>query len=112
MVALPVFSIDRSSVSCAICALSRASATSLPVTSCDRKNCMTTKTESRNTMPRTSVDNASTKPGQYSMPRSRRARASAMAHLLLFEHDLFRKPVPTFRDHALYLVDVLARQAL
>ena len=40
------------------------SAVSLPVTSCDRKNCTITNTESRNTMPRISVDSASTKPGQ------------------------------------------------
>src|SRR5215472_9048590 len=56
-------------------------------------------------MPSTSVDKASTNPGQYSTLRSRRARASAMTYLLLLvEHDLFRKPVPTFRDHALNLV--------
>ncbi len=40
------------------------SAVSLPVTSCDRKNCTTTNTVSRKMMPRTSVDSASTKPGQ------------------------------------------------
>jgi hypothetical protein len=62
--ALPTFSSDSISVSWASCAFSRCSAVSLPVTSCDRKNCTTTNTDSRNTMPRISVDSASTKPGQ------------------------------------------------
>jgi hypothetical protein len=63
-VALPAFSIERKSVSCAICALRRASAVSLPLTSCDRKNCTTTKMVSMKMMPRMSVDSASTNPGQ------------------------------------------------
>ena len=48
----------------AICALSRASAVSLPATSCDRKNCATMNTVSRKMIDRISVDSASTKPGQ------------------------------------------------
>ena len=28
-------------------------------------------------------------------------RGNEIPHTLLVEHDLFRKPVPTFRDHAL-----------
>ena len=43
---------------------SRDSAVSLPVISCDRKNCTIAKTDSMKTMPRISVDSASTKPGQ------------------------------------------------
>ena len=61
---LPSFSSDSRSLSCAILALSWSSALSLPVTSCDRKNCTTRNTDSRNTMTRISVDSASTKPGQ------------------------------------------------
>ena len=61
---LPVCSSDSSSDSREICALSRASAVSLPATSCDRKNCATMNTVSRKMIDRISVDSASTKPGQ------------------------------------------------
>src|SRR3954470_17750612 len=83
-VSLPSFSSDSNSLSCAILALSCSSALSLPVTSCDRKNCTTRNTDSRNTIANTSVDSASTKPGQYWMAVSpRRPRASAVSLTLL-----------------------------
>src|SRR6476660_1944404 len=47
--------------------------------------------------------------GQYRQAGSRHGLTAA-GHLLL-EHDLFRKPVPTFRDHALiYHTSITARR--
>jgi hypothetical protein len=62
--ALPVCSSDNSWLSREICALSRASAVSLPATSWDRKNCATMNTVSKKITDRIKVDKASTKPGQ------------------------------------------------
>ena len=61
---LPVRSSESRSESREICALRRASAVSLPATSCDRKNCATMNTVSKKMIDRISVDSASTKPGQ------------------------------------------------
>ena len=61
---LPVRSSESRSESREICALRRASAVSLPATSCDRKNCATMNTVSKKMIDRISVDRASTKPGQ------------------------------------------------
>ena len=61
---LPVRSSDSSSERREICAFSRASAVSLPAICCDRKNCATMNTVSKKMIERTSVDSASTKPGQ------------------------------------------------
>src|SRR3984893_5028503 len=48
-------------------------------------------------------------------PAQARARClffeSSSRSILLLEHDLFRKPAPTFRDHAIGPLSLLAQQA-
>ena len=58
------FSSASSCVSSLICELRRLSTSSLPEISRLSRNCASTKTESRNMIARSSVDSASTKPGQ------------------------------------------------
>src|SRR6187402_1415828 len=54
-----------------------------------------------------------TSPGSHGAGRAARARwllvESSCRSTSLFEHDLFRKPVPAFRDHALELSPDFAR---